>query len=676
MSGKHTHVRALACIIIYALVLIPTKNVYAEEIDLRSVQFTEGDIVTLNKGWVLHWNQLLTPQQVVQHTGGIEMPDGLVAWNNLRLDGSSLPAHGVATYSLRLVLPDENQSLSIGVPKINSAARLWVDDVIVFEAGRVGNVSDQTLHRRIKAFVPISRQRDTIQLTLQVSNFYHRQGGMTAAPTIGATRKYWIGHQNKVISDMVLIGCLFFIGVSMLVLYYAYWRSDKAILYLALFSLCWGYRNLSDEYAPLAYLFSEFPWVWLVKIEYMSLFFGSMIGLQYLQVIFKRSFPPIFSKIIYWVFIPFVALALLLPGSVISYLLLPFFGAVSLMVVYVVIVLVTAKKQRVQSLLGLLGIFSGIAVITYHMFAYNIWGEANHTIVSVGYLIALMINALLLGKRFSVTYSYKDKMQRDVELQNVEISEQASLLNKTKNLLEEQVALRTKELEKVVLDLKERNNHLEQFNYIVSHNMRAPVSNIIGLTNIYNLKDVNDPFNNITIGKIKESVHALDDVLKDLTSVLEVKQKLNQPNEEVDFGVLLEKIQKSIHEQIQKSRISIELDLQVQSIISNGAYWYSIFINLISNAIKYSRHDVESYIRITTVSDNEDHVRVEVHDNGLGIDLTKNEEDVFGLYKRFHHHIEGKGMGLFMVRTQIESMGGHISIESTPGKGTSFVIIV
>ena len=61
-------------------------------------------------------------------------------------------------------------------------------------------------------------------------------------------------------------------------------------------------------------------------------------------------------------------------------------------------------------------------------------------------------------------------------------------------------------------------------------------------------------------------------------------------------------------------------------------------------------------------------------DNGLGIDMKKNNGQIFGLYKRFHNHVDGKGMGLFMVKTQVENLGGHIHIKSQPNKGTIFVI--
>jgi signal transduction histidine kinase len=100
---------------------------------------------------------------------------------------------------------------------------------------------------------------------------------------------------------------------------------------------------------------------------------------------------------------------------------------------------------------------------------------------------------------------------------------------------------------------------------------------------------------------------------------------------------------------------------------------YSIFYNLIHNSIKYRQPGLPCVIQIRSRLLKEG-VQLVFKDNGIGIDLKKRGEQVFGLYKRFHPAIEGKGMGLFMVKTQVEALGGKISISSEPNKGTEFTI--
>jgi anti-sigma regulatory factor (Ser/Thr protein kinase) len=101
----------------------------------------------------------------------------------------------------------------------------------------------------------------------------------------------------------------------------------------------------------------------------------------------------------------------------------------------------------------------------------------------------------------------------------------------------------------------------------------------------------------------------------------------------------------------------------------------SILYNLISNAIKYRSLDRPLEITITAQEDG-DYIRIDVVDNGIGLDVERYKEKLFGLYKRFHTHTEGKGIGLFLVKLQTEVLGGKVDVKSTPGKGTTFSIYI
>jgi len=100
---------------------------------------------------------------------------------------------------------------------------------------------------------------------------------------------------------------------------------------------------------------------------------------------------------------------------------------------------------------------------------------------------------------------------------------------------------------------------------------------------------------------------------------------------------------------------------------------HSIFYNLIQNSIKYRRQAVNPVININAKVNN-NKMTVVYTDNGRGIDTAKYGKEIFGLYKRFDTTVEGKGMGLFMIRMQMESLGGNVSIQSTLDKGTQFTL--
>jgi len=173
---------------------------------------------------------------------------------------------------------------------------------------------------------------------------------------------------------------------------------------------------------------------------------------------------------------------------------------------------------------------------------------------------------------------------------------------------------------------------------------------------------------------IDQSINKLDGVVKDLNQILEVKSEINETKEVVIFSELVEDISNSIADLIAAGDIEIKSDFsEINEFITLKPFLYSVFYNLISNSIKYRRPEVKALIQIVSHR-LKNKLELIFSDNGLGIDLVKNGDEVFSLYKRFHHHIEGKGMGLFMVKTQIENLGGQIAIQSKPHIGTVFTI--
>ncbi|MEO6148747.1 MAG: PAS domain S-box protein [Mucilaginibacter sp.] len=227
---------------------------------------------------------------------------------------------------------------------------------------------------------------------------------------------------------------------------------------------------------------------------------------------------------------------------------------------------------------------------------------------------------------------------------------------------------------KIVTDLMLRNSDLEQFAYIISHNLRAPVANILGALSALNDPDLDAGDKEILNRGINKSIMKLDEVVKDLNHILQVKGEINETKETVHFSELVDDIKISIKSLIDKCDTEVKYDFSaVNELLTLKPYLYSIFYNLISNSVKYRRQNVHSVIEITSHLKN-NNLELIFKDNGLGIDLLKSGEEVFGLYKRFHTNIEGKGMGLFMVKTQVETLGGKVSIQSAEGKGTEFKI--
>lgn len=249
--------------------------------------------------------------------------------------------------------------------------------------------------------------------------------------------------------------------------------------------------------------------------------------------------------------------------------------------------------------------------------------------------------------------------------------EQIGILLTFKNITEKKVL--ELEREKITADLVQRNKDQEQFNYIVSHNLRAPVANVNGLLGLLNDPDLNEEDRKYVLDGISLSVKNLDSVIIDMNHVLQDKELINETKETNNLGQLVDGIKVSIKNIIDKERVLIKCHFDIESIFSIRSYLYSIFYNLILNSIKYRQCGVSPLIVIKSTL-HENKIQLSFTDNGKGINLDNHGKQLFRLYKRFDTTVEGKGLGLFMVKTQVESLGGTITVNSEIDKGTQFII--
>jgi signal transduction histidine kinase len=196
----------------------------------------------------------------------------------------------------------------------------------------------------------------------------------------------------------------------------------------------------------------------------------------------------------------------------------------------------------------------------------------------------------------------------------------------------------------------------------------------MGLTSVLTDVDLDRSMQIDLMGDLTMSAQKLDNVISDLNSILGLKHTENKQKELVRFSTLMQDIQVSMESLIKENEVKIISDFSaIDELFTLKSYLYSIFYNLLSNSIKYRRANAAPVLEVTSAKDH-NKVALTFKDNGLGIDLKKRGDEVFGLYKRFHTHVNGKGMGLFMVKTQVESLGGTISIESEVNKGTTFTV--
>lgn len=219
------------------------------------------------------------------------------------------------------------------------------------------------------------------------------------------------------------------------------------------------------------------------------------------------------------------------------------------------------------------------------------------------------------------------------------------------------------------------NTDLDNFIYTASHDLKAPIANIEGLT-LALVKKLTSTFlldeeQNKMLSLIAASVDRLKSTIANLTEIAKV-QKGEQEAETVSIQAVIHEIEQDLGTLLLATPVQIDKDIEVDEFKFAKKNLQSILYNLLSNAVKYASAQRIPQIKIITQKQ-EGYLLIKVKDNGLGIS-ENNLQKLFTMFKRFHTHVEGTGIGLYIVKRIVENAGGKIEVESTLNIGTTFTI--
>jgi len=196
----------------------------------------------------------------------------------------------------------------------------------------------------------------------------------------------------------------------------------------------------------------------------------------------------------------------------------------------------------------------------------------------------------------------------------------------------------------------------------------------LGLTSLIDQYKIPNKSLKQIIDGVRQSALMFDDTVKDLSKVLIIKDQTNIIKEEVSFVLVIENVLKQLSIAMDDNTVKINYEFSnAPFVLFTSTYLESILLNLFTNSIKYK--SPKRKLKIDIISSKSDgFVMLKFKDNGIGIDTEKYKDKLFKLYQRFHDNPDGKGLGLYLVKSQLEALGGSITIESEVGKGTTFVM--
>jgi PAS domain S-box-containing protein len=258
---------------------------------------------------------------------------------------------------------------------------------------------------------------------------------------------------------------------------------------------------------------------------------------------------------------------------------------------------------------------------------------------------------------------YKGKILRITEFRD--ITERKKVAEK---IIEQNARLQA-----IAEDLKFKNEQLDEFTQIVSHNLRSPAGNIVSLVEFLNSPQSPTEQQEI-FALLRESGEIILNTLSELNEVLKIKQNKNIDKQQLEFETVFLKVRNMLNAHILNIGAMVDSDFsQAPTILYPNIYLESIMLNLLSNALKYSHPDRMPHIKFTTRMV-DDQLTLAVTDNGLGINLDRYRHQIFKMRKTFHQHPDSRGIGLFMIKNQIEAMSGQIGVMSKENEGSTFIV--
>jgi ABC-type nitrate/sulfonate/bicarbonate transport system substrate-binding protein/nitrogen-specific signal transduction histidine kinase len=256
--------------------------------------------------------------------------------------------------------------------------------------------------------------------------------------------------------------------------------------------------------------------------------------------------------------------------------------------------------------------------------------------------------------------------------------------------LKKAVAHRTIELEKEIsirkhneaalsslsAELKGSNNDLVQFAYLTSHNLRAPVSNLLSLVQLFDRTNLS-PKNAQYVEKMSSSVVALNNTLNSLNEILSARNRKQDDSDlqALHFETILQQVLDAMRDSIQQSKTTVQFDFsRAPQLVSSRALLQNIFIDLLNHAITSAAPGIAPNLSIRSYSHQQGNIQLEFSDNINSNAVKEGQHKLFSMVQRLNTHTAGKGLGLYLLNYQVEKNGGNIQVQNNPGKGTVYTI--
>lgn len=639
-------------------------------LDLRGRSFASEGVLPLRGEWSFAWYGHGRAEPLFS---SIHVPN---TWGGVRLeDGTKLTDQGRGVYRLTILHDQVDGLLAIRLPNISTAYTLSVDGAPKLSLGQAGAGPDDSRPYQLPATVYIGGESERTELTLDVSNFDHRRGGVRTDLVMGTSEQIQRLQFNHQAQELVVFGCLIMIGLYHLGLF-ALRRKETANLYFALLCLFVSTRmGVIGEGLFFRWL-PSLTWTAGTRIEYTSLALSAMFGFAYYCRVFLQEIGRRWVKMSRIFGILLVVCCWTFPVLQVSAVIFLYQIYVLLLSARTIAGLVLAwYRKREGARLALIGVVGLVVSILNDILFYNGWWRS-FDLVSFGLLFLILMNSFSISLRFSRTFVRSEQMSNELKEWNY--------------LLEEKIAERTEQLTKSYADLEESKRGLERMEQSrrqlvsnISHDLRTPITLLQGYLEAIRDGVIQEPQKlDSTIRLMLTKVEGLNGLIQDLfdLSMLEARQ-VPMTFEHVRLADWLERLVQEYEPEFKEKGIEFAGRSGGESFEKGIARidehrMDRVLANLIYNALKHTPQGGRITLSITAEAAQRK-LRVQVADTGSGIhpsDLPHIFERFYKNDKSRHSSSGGSGLGLSIAKEIVETHGGRLSAENAEGGGSLFTI--
>ncbi len=646
-------------------------------LDLRQWNFQKDGTIPLNGEWSFYWQTLLEPDDFLSKeppgfTGFIKLPG---RWNGYETKNGEIPGSGYATFRLHIIANPGNEPFALKILDMATSYKLWINNRLVSSNGKVGTNSQDSKPQFLPNVSSFSTESEDIYLTLQVSNFRHRKGGVWEPIEFGSESDI----RNKRTGNLAFE--LFLVGSLMVMSFYHFGlfvlrRSDRSTIYFSLVCFLVAVRTLLVGERFFIWLFPDFNWEVFQKIEYMSYYVSIPFFYLFVSSLFSESSRRVGSFLVV-ISILFCVFTLVTPAIIFSHGMLVYQMMMVMFCFYAPYILTKAIiNKKDGALLVTVGLLVLLATVFYEVLATNeIVYDIN--LSPFGLFIFIFVQSVMLSIRFSKAFTMSEILSEELE---DKVEERTMGLQKAH---EEIVAANNK--------LKETQNQLVQSQKMeamgtlaggIAHEFNNILGTIIGYAEML----VNEVHSN---GILKDGLIAITQSGNRAADLVRQILTFSRLDSQEQTSMI---IQSSIEDMLRVIRTtlpeSIRLEMSIQHnckpIMANKTQISQILLNLCANAVHAMKPEggvldvglMEKLLQKENLPEGFNagyYLELSVHDTGVGMtEEVKNR--IFDPFYTTKDVSEGTGLGLSIVHGIVKSHFGFINVDSIPGKGTKFSV--